>query len=1097
MVPRSPVRQPQQQAEQPQPRPTTIMRRGRFVAPISAGIANDGEDGGDGGGVLPLHQHPHYYYPQQVNPYDGNSPNYQQYQQQQYRQQQVLSPASQVRFEDEQRQHQNNHQQQQQQLLGAGEDEHSPSFLFEEGEWSESEADYDDIDIDTVANDNMSAGGASHGNGKNSPVLLPSETQLTLLCLDYLRDLRRSYPNSDDLRNAEGLDADYIALAAWSLSRAFVRPEKLRHADPKISTVTETTKTRKGGVERMIQTHYLGGGGLESDGLNDESMGNDAWYRQLDDDLDVTSGMDNQSAEKIMFAISDRIRIPSMEDITNEILLRHPNESAVGVTPDEEDDEPYYEHNDAHFSNAHRFYLLNGLASFTDNGGGDGAGGNSVAASVALQGGLTTPRGFFPRGNGGGAAVATNAFDGSPLTITAIISAGLMALRAKSRIDAEKEMVTSPLFKQFVHAASAGGFFQEKRDERERGFKSSSSSTPKAIPSTISEGVDSMNNNEETEEEKNHRSRLVYESKYRKVVNKFRQKLATKDATQLLSPQNHAMASLSPRVNSAYRIMSGNASVSSGGGGTGVEWNVLKYVMNARNVVKQQQRRRERRIERVKSERSSNNERTVNKNEHDMTTSTPPRNSSQDGHPPESTTVRQVEGTKEEKMAPSAASLKTPSKIPPSPTRADAAAAVSNLPHYQEAERLNSAGNALMQQKHFQQALDTYTSAIKLAPAGPNSHVYFSNRSAAYLSLNEHERSIRDCEYSLALKPEFAKAHSRLGLAYFASGRYREAVAAYESSLEIDPNNAWSRDHLEKAKLKLHELIGDSTERCAENVGAVTKETPTSVQPFDEIKHEAEVASSKADEDKKGTVQERFAEQISQADHHKDQGNKHMSNKEYEKALHEYNLAIQISPSGPNSHVYYSNRAAAHCYLANYDAAIADCQTSISLNPSYEKAHSRLGLSLFFRGEYEAAIEAYSKSLELDPTNRASLSYLVKSKARLAEQQVVQEEKRRVEEERERNRKRLDWMGQQRQYQQQQKQQDEQHQRQQEHVQRTPPRVTGDRETSNQDDFAGNPSSGLNPNDMNDTNNEYNKPSELASVEEGLQAFDPFSTKDD
>ena len=373
-------------------------------------------------------------------------------------------------------------------------------------------------------------------------------------------------------------------------------------------------------------------------------------------------------------------------------------------------------------------------------------------------------------------------------------------------------------------------------------------------------------------------------------------------------------------------------------------------------------------------------------------------------YPPKAFDRNEEEEEEEEQkkdIVPPSSSLKTPPKVLPSPSTAKDVSAVANLPHYQEAERLNSSGNALMQQKQFQQALDTYTSAIKLAPAGPNSHVYFSNRSAAYLSLNEHERSIRDCEYSLALKPEFAKAHSRLGLAYFASGRYKDAVEAYTSSLEIDPNNAWSRDHLEKAKEKLRESkdVVDTTTKSSTTTtnekDDVVVHDPVTIEawptPFDEDKYKTKGATT--DEvDKNETQspimdekQERIAKQTSQADRHKDQGNKHMSNKEYDKALHEYNSAIQLSSSGPNSHVYYSNRAAAHCYLANYAEATLDCERSIALNPSYEKAHSRLGLSLFFRGEYEAAIEAYGKSLELDPTNRASLSYLVKSKARLAE----------------------------------------------------------------------------------------------------------------
>jgi len=135
-------------------------------------------------------------------------------------------------------------------------------------------------------------------------------------------------------------------------------------------------------------------------------------------------------------------------------------------------------------------------------------------------------------------------------------------------------------------------------------------------------------------------------------------------------------------------------------------------------------------------------------------------------------------------------------------------------------------------------------------------------------------------------------------------------------------------------------------------------------------------------------------EKVRQADRHKDRGNAHMSKKEYEKALQHYDLAIASSPSGPNSHVYYSNRAAAYCYLTRYDAASADCRRSVELNPKYEKAHARLGLSLFLRGDYRDAILAYERSLELDPKNKASVSYLRKAKAKLAEDRLEQEKKR-------------------------------------------------------------------------------------------------------
>mmetsp|Transcript_134 Transcript_134/g.216 ORF Transcript_134/g.216 Transcript_134/m.216 type:complete len:335 (+) Transcript_134:693-1697(+) len=122
------------------------------------------------------------------------------------------------------------------------------------------------------------------------------------------------------------------------------------------------------------------------------------------------------------------------------------------------------------------------------------------------------------------------------------------------------------------------------------------------------------------------------------------------------------------------------------------------------------------------------------------------------------------------------------------------------------------------------------------------------------------------------------------------------------------------------------------------------------------------------------------------ADDYKEKGNLYMSSKEYKLALQQYSQAIEMSPSGPSTYIYYSNRAAASCYLEEYEAAAEDCKKSIELEPTYEKAHTRLGLSLFFQGDYEGAIYAYEKSLDLEPTNEACFNYMAKAKERLTAQ---------------------------------------------------------------------------------------------------------------
>jgi len=54
----------------------------------------------------------------------------------------------------------------------------------------------------------------------------------------------------------------------------------------------------------------------------------------------------------------------------------------------------------------------------------------------------------------------------------------------------------------------------------------------------------------------------------------------------------------------------------------------------------------------------------------------------------------------------------------------------------------------------------------------------------------------------------------------------------------------------------------------------------------------------------------------------KNSGNDALNEKDYNAAVRLYTEAIELSPNGPNSHIYYSNRAAAHCCLTSYELAI-------------------------------------------------------------------------------------------------------------------------------------------------------------------------------
>lgn len=113
------------------------------------------------------------------------------------------------------------------------------------------------------------------------------------------------------------------------------------------------------------------------------------------------------------------------------------------------------------------------------------------------------------------------------------------------------------------------------------------------------------------------------------------------------------------------------------------------------------------------------------------------------------------------------------------------------------AEEFKAKGNAALQAKNPSLAVEHYTAAINLD--GTN-HVFYSNRSAAYLSKNEPINALEDATACIGLLPTFAKGYSRKGAALHALKRYNDSIAAYEEGLEKCPGDKGLSSGLESVK---------------------------------------------------------------------------------------------------------------------------------------------------------------------------------------------------------------------------------------------------------------------------------------------------------
>ena len=119
-----------------------------------------------------------------------------------------------------------------------------------------------------------------------------------------------------------------------------------------------------------------------------------------------------------------------------------------------------------------------------------------------------------------------------------------------------------------------------------------------------------------------------------------------------------------------------------------------------------------------------------------------------------------------------------------------------------KAERFNKDGTAAIGDREYQRAFELYSEALKIDLANP---VYWCNRAAAFLGLEEWEKAETDAYYSTQFDPTYAKAWSRLGAARLGRGLGKHAKKSFQRAIELAGDSASTamKQGLEDAKVKI------------------------------------------------------------------------------------------------------------------------------------------------------------------------------------------------------------------------------------------------------------------------------------------------------
>ncbi|KAM0867587.1 hypothetical protein ACQ4PT_041886 [Festuca glaucescens] len=134
----------------------------------------------------------------------------------------------------------------------------------------------------------------------------------------------------------------------------------------------------------------------------------------------------------------------------------------------------------------------------------------------------------------------------------------------------------------------------------------------------------------------------------------------------------------------------------------------------------------------------------------------------------------------------------------------------------------------------------------------------------------------------------------------------------------------------------------------------------------------------------------------SQANDAKAEGNKHFGAGEYEEALSQYKIALQIASELESAEdicsACHSNRAVCFLKLGKYDETIKECSRALELNPSYVKALLRRGEAHEKLEHYDEAIADMKKIIELDPSNAQAKKSLFRLEPLAAEKREKMKE---------------------------------------------------------------------------------------------------------
>lgn len=238
-----------------------------------------------------------------------------------------------------------------------------------------------------------------------------------------------------------------------------------------------------------------------------------------------------------------------------------------------------------------------------------------------------------------------------------------------------------------------------------------------------------------------------------------------------------------------------------------------------------------------------------------------------------------------------------------------------------------------------------------------------------YAKQGRIDDAIREWQAALRINPDDVRPHLALAVFYKEQRRWDDAVREYQATLRISPDH--NRVHFDLALIYAkQDRLNEAVRECQE----VLRITPSAeahallAHIYDRLGRKSEAEAEEQIARKLGDAPTATPDQQA-AKVHVQKGNDYLEQKQFDSAVAEYKLALQIELDNPIAH---GHLGIAYDKKGQLDEAIGEWQEALSLAPFISSQRLNLARAYREKGRYEEAIHEFeevtrSESKHSDP----------------------------------------------------------------------------------------------------------------------------------